>query len=371
MKKTAVREIVPDVPEGLESGLPNYWYPLLQTEELLEEKAVGLTILGENIVAWRDKEGKPQFIRDRCPHRGAKLSVGRVMDDHIQCLFHGLRFDGAGRCVLIPWEPEESPLLNEVRLPSYPAEELGGYVWAYLGDTERFPPPPLADEIPEELLDEEHFVWFRYPTEIWNANWLLTLDGQDAFHSVVLHAESQHIPPPPGVPVVPLVDRRTKIEETTYGMRAFAIDGAGEVINQGHFMNVKGDRFILPCLSTNPIQPRLNGEAYAIRVWQMAIDEQRTLVARYASFRAESAKERERLQRYFEVVTRPRSLRVSAEDALIAEAQGDLISARSDEYLFTPDTETVKLRHELKKAFLEQCEGRREGITKEALLFPL
>ena len=104
---------------------------------------------------------------------------------------------------------------------------------------------------------------------------------------------------------------------------------------------------------------------FASRIFER-FDDKRTLVARFASFRAETATERDRLQRYFEVVTRPRSLRVSAEDALIAEAQGDLIDARKDEYLFAPDLETVKLRRQIKQAYLDQFEGKRQGIAKEA-----
>jgi len=371
MRKSKVREIVPDVPQGLEVGLRNYWYPILQSEELPADAPVGMTVLGEDLVVWRDGAGAPQAIIGHCPHRNTRLSVGRILDGHIQCLFHGLRFNGQGRCTLIPWDLDNEQLRDELAVPSYPAEELGGYIWAYLGNAEEFPPPPLADEVPEELLDEENFVWFKVPTEIWNANWLLTLDGQDAYHSVTLHAGSQAVPSANGGDPVTMADRRIKIVETSYGIRALSTDLAGEILDQGHFTDVKGDRFVLPCLSTNPVRPRVGMDPYNVRVWQMPIDDKRTLVARFLSFRATGAEDRARLRKFFDEIALPRGSKVSAEDALIAEAQGDLVAARANEYLFKADMETVKLRRLLKKAFLDQKDGKRLAIPKEALAFPV
>ena len=123
-----VAEIAPDVPAGLESGLRNYWYPILLSEDLTQERPVAVNCLGESLVVWRDGEGEPGVLFDRCPHRAAKLSAGRVLEGQLQCAFHGLRFDKAGQCTLIPWEPEDSPSLKEVSVRSYPARELGGYV---------------------------------------------------------------------------------------------------------------------------------------------------------------------------------------------------------------------------------------------------
>jgi len=369
MRKPKVREIVPDVPEGLEWGLRNYWYPILQSEELPADAPVGMTVLGEDLAVWRDGAGSPRVVIDHCPHRNAKLSVGRILNGDIQCRFHGLRFNGKGRCTLIPWQPDDAGLRDELRVSSYPAEELGGYIWAYLGDVEKFPPPPLADEVPEELLDEENFVCFKVPTETWNANWLLTIDGQDAYHSVTLHAGSQKVPSGDGA--VAMADRRVKIVETSYGIRALSTDLAGNVLDQGHFTDVKGDRFVLPCLSTNPVRPRVGMDPYNVRVWQMPIDDKRTLVARFLSFRATGAEDRARLRKFFDEIALPRGSKVSAEDALIAEAQGDLVAARANEYLFKADLETVKLRRLLKKAFLDQKDGKRLAIPKEALAFPV
>src|SRR4051794_26003322 len=97
-------ELAPGIPAGLPLGLRNYWYPVLQSEELPTGRPVGFKVLGENFAAWRDAKGRPNVVYDRCPHRSIKLSIGRVLDGNLQCVLHGLRFDGKGKCVLIPWE---------------------------------------------------------------------------------------------------------------------------------------------------------------------------------------------------------------------------------------------------------------------------
>src|SRR5690349_9578984 len=127
MTATAVRELAPNIPEGLPSGLPNYWYPVLQSEELPVDKPVGFRVLGEALVAWRDAKGQPCVVKDRCPHRAIRLSAGRVMDGDLQCILHGLRFNGEGTCTLIPWENERTKIHDKVAVRAYPAQELGGY----------------------------------------------------------------------------------------------------------------------------------------------------------------------------------------------------------------------------------------------------
>ncbi|HEU4345258.1 MAG TPA: Rieske 2Fe-2S domain-containing protein, partial [Candidatus Binatia bacterium] len=64
-------EIAPDVPAGLESGLRNYWYPILLSEDLTQGSPVAIHCLGESLVVWRDAEGHPGVLFDRCPHRAA------------------------------------------------------------------------------------------------------------------------------------------------------------------------------------------------------------------------------------------------------------------------------------------------------------
>ena len=372
-------DVAPNLPAGLVTGLWNYWYPVLQSEELVAGNAVGFTVLGENLVAWRGRDGGPNVVRDRCPHRSIKLSVGRVFDGELQCILHGLRFDGAGECIMVPWEEDDSRKKHWPSVTAYPARELGGYIWAYLGDTKKFPAPPLEQEVPEELANPDEFIWFRLPTEVWNCNWLLAIDGSDAFHAVVLHAVSQAVTDQKwtGGSVaqseVPLAQRRMKIIETSHGIRALSLGADNKPLHHGHFtVDVKGHRFALPCLTSNPIAPAPGAAPYTSRLWQFPIDENRTQIARYAVWRARSKEERDEATRVFHEVALPRLKKVSAEDAFAAEAQGDVVSARREEHLQKPDVDVVNVRRLLRQAFLEAIkENRRVEIPKGALLYPL
>ena len=367
-----VPELLPGLPVGLPAGLRNYWYPVLQSEELPAGKPVGFRVLGESLVAWRDAKGEPCVVVDRCPHRSIKLSVGRVLEGELQCVLHGLRFDGGGRCTLIPWEAERSKLHDMVGVTAYPAKELGGYIWAYIGDAKAFPPPLLESEVPEELLHPESFIWFRLPTQVWKANWLLSIDGSDAYHAIVLHTASQSEADIARQGGVPLKDRRVQIIRTSHGVRGVSVDLRGNPIGHGHFTSdVKGERFALPCVSTNPIVPAPGAPAYASRLWQFALDEQHTMVVRFITFRATNDAERRRATETFEGVARARLDKVAEEDAWAAEAQGDLLTARANEFLLAPDEDVVHVRRMITRAFVrQQTEGARDAVPAGALVFP-
>jgi phenylpropionate dioxygenase-like ring-hydroxylating dioxygenase large terminal subunit len=372
-----VAEIAPDVPAGLERGLGNYWYPILLSEDLIQERPVAIHCLGESLVVWRDAAGRPGVLFDRCPHRAAKLSAGHVLEGQLQCAFHGLRFDATGQCTLIPWEPEESPNRKELHVPSYPARELGGYVWAYLGDAKNFPPPPLEQEIPQEILNEHEYRCFRMPTEIWDANWLLTIDGGDGFHAVTLHSDTQAVEDKTWRggdvqrPSASLAERRVKIVETNYGVRGIAVDRQGKPIHHGHLLAVKGDRFILPCITTNVISAVPGAEPYVARLWQFPLDANRTIVQRFVVQRVTGAEAEARWEKLFHEVVRPRLEGISREDALIASAQGDLVSARTHEHLLEPDKSMYEVRQRIKRAFLAQREEKRIAPNHESLVWPV
>ena len=369
---TPFPEIAPGIPAGLPLGLRNYWYPVLQSEELPIDKPVGFHALGEAFAAWRDADGRPCVVNDRCPHRAIKLSVARVIEGELQCILHGLRFDGAGRCTMIPWESERGANHDRVGVRSYPAQELGGYVWAYLGDAHAFPPPPLEREVPEELTRPDEFIWFRLPTQIWNANWLIAIDGSDAFHAIVLHTVSQSAADIDRQGGVPLKDRRIKIVQTSHGVRGVSVDLQGNPIGHGHFTtDVKGDRFSLPCITTNPIAPAPGAATYAARLWQFPVDAAHTMIVRFLTFRARNEAERAHARQTFETVASKRIDQVGAEDAWAAEAQGDLIEARCHENLLGPDQDVVKVRRVIARAFVEpQQGGPRHPVRAGALDFP-
>src|SRR6266852_4684313 len=95
--------------------------------------------LGEDLVLFRDEQGRPGLLGLHCAHRGADLSYGRLEDGGLRCLYHGWLYDVAGRCLEQPGELGGSTFKDRVRQPAYPCEEKGGLILAYLGPGE----PPL------------------------------------------------------------------------------------------------------------------------------------------------------------------------------------------------------------------------------------
>ena len=84
--------------DELRFGLRNYWYPILLSTDLGDDKPVGITRLGEELALWRDGDGTVHTFADRCAHRGVKLSAGDVVGGRLACRYHGLQYDGTGQC---------------------------------------------------------------------------------------------------------------------------------------------------------------------------------------------------------------------------------------------------------------------------------
>jgi hypothetical protein len=170
---------------------------------------------------------------------------------------------------------------------------------------------------------------------------------------------------------VPLAERRVKIVQTSYGVRGIATDREGKPIHHGHLTDVKGDRFLFPCISTNVIRPVPGVEPYVSRLWQFPIDDSRCIIQRFAVQRAATAEARERWAKLFTEVVGPRFKSISREDAMIAESQGDLVTARTNEHLFEPDISMYEVRQSIRDAFLVQLSGNRMAPTKNSLVWPI
>ncbi len=110
--------------------LKNAWYVAAWSEEV-EQAPNAQTIIGEHVVLFRDTGGHVIALGDTCPHRFAPLHMGKVMGDHIQCPYHGLRFDNRGRCVHNPFD-KVTPAAATV--PTYPVVERDRIVWIWMGD---------------------------------------------------------------------------------------------------------------------------------------------------------------------------------------------------------------------------------------------
>lgn len=129
------------------------WYAVCTAKDV-GYKPLALTRFGKKLVLWRDGEGAIRCALDVCAHRGAALSRGRVLEGCITCPYHGLRFDGAGRCTEIPAHPK-LVASTSLRLRTYPVEVQRGLVWVWNGRGESARPIPWDDAFQTELESEK------------------------------------------------------------------------------------------------------------------------------------------------------------------------------------------------------------------------
>lgn len=133
------------------------WYVVLEGREV-RRRPVGITRLGRELVAWRDTTGRVCITDDRCPHRRAALSAGTVVDDTVQCPFHGFRFRGDGVCTAIPSNGDRPVPANVYDVRSYAVREAHGYIWLWWGDATVAAEPDLPP-IPWFDWDETRFSY--------------------------------------------------------------------------------------------------------------------------------------------------------------------------------------------------------------------
>jgi phenylpropionate dioxygenase-like ring-hydroxylating dioxygenase large terminal subunit len=131
-------------PIEAEPGIRNYPYNCWWVAAFGDEvgrQPLGRWLLDTPVVLYRTEAGEAVALEDRCPHRQAPLSIGRIRGDAIECGYHGFQFGSSGRCIRVPSMSSPPP----IRVEAYPVREVGPLVWVYLGDQQRIdevPPPP-------------------------------------------------------------------------------------------------------------------------------------------------------------------------------------------------------------------------------------
>jgi vanillate O-demethylase monooxygenase subunit len=164
----------------------NTWYIAAEPHEVTT-RPLARTLLEKPIVLFRTESAKVVALDDRCPHRFAPLSLGRVVGERIQCGYHGAQFDTSGACVHVPGQDIVPP---KARTGSYPVVEKHGYVWIWLGE-----PQGAADtsSIPDFLYRSDHPGWdggYGHFESI-GANYNLINDNLfDITHAEYVHPES-------------------------------------------------------------------------------------------------------------------------------------------------------------------------------------
>ena len=165
----------------MSSFIKRLWYVAAWSHELTPAAPIGRVILGEPIAFYRQRDGSVVALEDRCPHRHAPLSLGKIEGDELRCGYHGLRFDARGTCTAMP--ARGAPPRLGVR--TYPVVERWSWLWVWMGD------PALADpaRIPDAFgLDDPRWV-MRADAMDYEANWELLNDNLcDLSHLDFSHA---------------------------------------------------------------------------------------------------------------------------------------------------------------------------------------
>jgi phenylpropionate dioxygenase-like ring-hydroxylating dioxygenase large terminal subunit len=176
--------------------LRRYWHPVALSSDA-GSRPRNLKILGEDLVLFRDKSGRPGLLYPRCMHRGTSLFYGRVEERGIRCCYHGWLFDVRGNCLDQPCEPDGGRHRDRVRQPWYPVQERYGLVFAYLGPPGKIPQLPryeiLEDLQPGERVACDDGSRFGQHGDsgmpVLPYTWLHTQENfMDPFHVYVLHS---------------------------------------------------------------------------------------------------------------------------------------------------------------------------------------
>jgi len=161
-----------------------YWIPCALSNELPENDGppIRVRLLCEDLVAFRDTDGKVGLMDAFCPHRRAPMFFARNENCGMRCVYHGWKFDRDGVCVDMPSEPPDSLFKTKVTIGTYPTWEGGGIVWAYMGPADTLPPPP--DYEVTRAPATHRFTSRTYE----ECNWLQALEGGlDTSHSSFAH----------------------------------------------------------------------------------------------------------------------------------------------------------------------------------------
>jgi phenylpropionate dioxygenase-like ring-hydroxylating dioxygenase large terminal subunit len=133
--------------------IPNQWYAILESNEVKKGKPVGVTRMGEKLVAWRNGEGQITVMSDLCPHRGVALSAGKLLGNCIRCPFHGFQYDTRGACRLIPANGKNAEPPKALKVMTYPTREAHDLIFIWWGEPRsEYPQLPWFESIPETMV---------------------------------------------------------------------------------------------------------------------------------------------------------------------------------------------------------------------------
>ena len=246
-----------------------YWQPAALSEELPAGGApLPVTLFGEELVLFRDEQGRLGLIGLHCAHRGADLSYGRLEDGGLRCIYHGWLYDVHGKIIDMPAEVDGGASFRDsICHKAYPCEERGGIIFAYMGPGE----PPLIPNYGYLTVPDDHV----FVTKIYQeCNYLQANEGNiDIVHLSFLHFNKYRDTGGPGIEAVKFSGQggapgleTTEADITDFGLRVCKIRKVGQDKKYLRMGN-----FVMPNLSAPPGQ--FNGkEGYLIN-WHVPIDD--------------------------------------------------------------------------------------------------
>ena len=205
-----------------------HWTPVCLIEEVSEPDGapVKAQVFGEDLVVFRDTDGRVGVMDEYCPHRRVSLVFGRNEDCGLRCLYHGWKMDVEGNVLEMVSEPAASGFAQKVKHLAYPVKEWGGFVWAYMGPPEtqpEFQPPAWAPTANARVTIAKAII---------PCNWAQILEGAiDSAHSSSLHSSDMVPARVEGAEATdtnwlrPSTDKapRMQVEKGSYGFRYAAI----------------------------------------------------------------------------------------------------------------------------------------------------
>ena len=238
-----------------------HWQPVCLVEEVPDADGtpVQARVLGEDLVVFRDSEGRVGVLAEHCPHRRASLVLGRNEEGGLRCLYHGWKMDVTGAVLEMNSEPVTSGLAAKTRHTAWPVQEWAGLVWSYFGPPEAMPPfqpPPWAPTAQARVTIAKVLV---------PCNWAQVLEGAiDSAHSSSLHSSDMVPARVSGAQATdstwlrPSTDRapRLQVQRTAYGFRYAAV--RRPIQNAATHDYVRSTVFVAPATTLIPPNNRYN-----------------------------------------------------------------------------------------------------------------
>ena len=346
--------------------LRQFWWPVALSEEV-KDIPVPVDALGEALVLFRDLSGQLTLLGRHCAHRRASLEYGIIEAQGIRCAYHGWCYDQKGNVVDRPAEPIKTA--PNIHHPWYPVEELGGFVFAYMGPEKANPPPLPRYDV---LVMDGYRVAERGDTRLgkgYSCNWLQGAENTtDTTHMTYLHGIYKQCP-------------IFKAVEGAYGVKIYIVSRG----SKPNTIQVRQRCTVLPGInrkSREPWDEKNDGDGLEVpiqqAIWILPIDDTHCEEMRltvypkppeqksYHGGYVEKARQRERKPYDRRLYGEIRG-NIPLEDKAMVESQGPIVD-RTLEHPGYGDRAILLLRKMLREGIAEVANGKRpKGVLEKEL----